>query len=186
MMLGAGRALVRVDPLTQADAIYVLGGSRADRWLEAVSLFQQGYAPRIVMSPGGREPGAVLLAARGIHIPNDADLGAAVMTDHLGIPKNAVIILDQPVDNTAAEAEAILDLATRERWSRLVVITSRSATRRAGYAFERVLPETITVIMRDTQFDDFNPTWWWRTRPSFRQTFYEFPKLVAYWMGLGA
>lgn len=186
MMLGAGRTLVRVDPLTRADAIYVLGGSRTDRWLEAVSLFEQGYAPRIVMSPGGREAGAERLAARGIRIPNDADIGAAVMTGQLGIPKDAVLVLTDPVDNTAAEADAILTVATREGWSRIIVITSRAATRRAAYAFERVLPETVTVIMRDTRFDDFNPTWWWRTRPWFRQTFYEFPKLVAYWLGLGA
>lgn len=186
MMFGAGRALVRVDPLTTADAIYVLGGSRTDRWLEAVSIFQQGYAPRIVMSPGGLDAGAQRLAARGIHVPNDADLGAAMMTEQLGIPKDAVLVLTTPVDNTAAEADAILRLAARERWTRIIVITSRSATRRAGYAFERVLPDSIAVVMRDTEFDTFNPTWWWRTRPGFRETFYEFPKLVAYWLGLRA
>lgn len=186
MMLGAGRTLVRIDPLTTADAIYVLGGSRSDRWLEAVALFEQGYAPRIVMSPGGRDAGTTLLATRGIHVPTDADLGAQVMTESLGIPKEAVIVLTQPVDNTAAEAEAILQMAVQQRWSRLIVITSRSATRRAGYAFERVLPDSVTVVMRDTRYDDFDAAWWWRSRPWFRQTFYEFPKLIAYWVGLGA
>ena len=68
-VLGAGRLLVRVDPIdpaTPADAIYVLGGSRSDRWLEAVELYKAGAARHIVMSRGGTEPAERLLAARGI------------------------------------------------------------------------------------------------------------------------
>ncbi len=188
-LLGAGRLLVRVDTLdsaSPADAIYVLGGSRVDRWLEAVELYQAGHAPRILLSRGGTEHGETLLAARGVSVPNSATTGRAIIIDHLGVPASAVEALTTPVDNTAHEAEDILERVRRDHWSHIIVITHRSATRRAGYAFERVLGDDVRITMRDTRFDDFDAAWWWRSRPSFRQTFFEFPKLVAYWLGLGA
>jgi uncharacterized SAM-binding protein YcdF (DUF218 family) len=188
-ILGAGRLLVRVDPVDPArpaDAIYVLGGSRSDRWLEAVELYRAGVGRHIVLSRGGTEPAERLLAERGISVPNDGDIGRGVMVTHLGIPDAAVDVLPEPVDNTAHEAEAILDRARREGWSHIIIITSSSATRRAGYAFERVLGDEVRVTVRDTRFDEYDPVWWWKTRSSFRQTFYEVPKLLAYWLGLGA
>ena len=186
---GAGRLLVRVDPVdpaAPADAIYVLGGSRVDRWLEAAELYNAGAARHIVLSRGGTEAGEVLLASRGISVPNGGDIGRGVMVQHLGIPTTAVDVLPQPVDNTAQEAEAILERARRDGWTHIIVITASSATRRAGYAFNRVLGDGIRVTMRHTRFDEYDPVWWWRSRVSFRQTFYEVPKLFAYWLGLGA
>lgn len=186
---GAGRLLVRVDPIdpaSPADVIYVLGGSRVDRWLEAVELYNAGAARHIILSRGGTEAGEVLLASRGIAVPNDADIGRGVMVQHLGVPATAVEVLPEPVDNTAHEADAILERARRQGWNHIIIITASSATRRAGYAFKRVLGDNIRVTVRQTRFDEYDPVWWWRSRVSFRQTFYEVPKLLAYWLGLGA
>jgi len=97
-----------------------------------------------------------------------------------------VDVLPEPVDNTAHEAHAILERARRQGWSHIIIITSSSATHRAGYAFQRVLGDEVRVTVRSTRFDTYDPVWWWQTRSSFRQTFYEVPKLLAYWLGLGA
>ncbi|MCC7185516.1 MAG: YdcF family protein [Acidobacteria bacterium] len=187
--IGAGRLLVRLDPIDTAqpaDAIFVLGGTRADRWLEAVELYNAGAARAIVLSRGGTEPAEQLLAARGIQVPNDGDIGRGLMIAHLGVPESAVSVLPVPVDNTAQEADAILAHARQHGWTHIIVITSSWATRRAGYAFHRTLGEEVRVTMRAPRFDTYDPVWWWQTRSSFRQTFYEVPKLLAYWLGLGA
>ncbi len=187
-MFGAGRVLVRVDPLpaSPVDAIFVLGGTPVDRWLQAVEIYRQVGAARILISGGHRDAGEDELAAQGIVVPSEADIGLMLMTTRLGVPASIVEVLPDAFDNTAHEAEGIVERASAEGWLSLVIITSRSATRRAGYAFERVLPDHVTVIVRDTRFDTYDPVWWWRTRLSFRQTFYEFPKVVAYWLGLSA
>jgi uncharacterized SAM-binding protein YcdF (DUF218 family) len=188
-LVGAGRLLVRADALDPAvlpaDAIYVLGGARVDRWLEAVDIYRAGGAPRIVLSRGGTEPGEAVLAAQGIIVPNDATIGRAIMVDQLDLPASAIEILLEPVDNTAHEAEAIRTRVERDHWDHIIVITGRSATRRAGYAFERVLGDQVRITMRSSRHDEYDPIWWWRSRVSFRQTFYEVPKLLAYWLGLG-
>ena len=65
----AGRFLARADPLQHADLIMVLGGARIERWLEAVDLYQAGWAPRLVISPGQTVPAEAELRARGVRYP---------------------------------------------------------------------------------------------------------------------
>jgi uncharacterized SAM-binding protein YcdF (DUF218 family) len=100
------------------------------------------------------------------------------------VPPTAITLLQDDVDNTAQEADAIRHLAGIEHWSRIVVLTDCATTRRAGYAFRRVLGPSVTVMSRCSRHDLYNPWRWWAARSTFRQTFYELPKLVAYWLGL--
>jgi len=95
-----------------------------------------------------------------------------------------VTVLPGIVDNTAQEADAIKPLATAGHWRKLIVITERPASRRAGYAFRRVLGPSVKVIVTSNRNEDYDPARWWRYRWSIRLTFYEAPKLLAYWCGL--
>lgn len=181
LVLFAGVIVDRQDPLAPADAIYVLGGTRITRALEASELFHAGLAPRIVISNGGWEPAMTELAARGIHVTTEAESAREVLVDHLGVPAAAVELLPGSLDNTAAEARDVTDRG----WTRLIVITDCATTRRAGYAFRRIMGPRVTVMARCARTDTYTPWTWWNSRGSARQTFYEFPKLVAYWIGLG-
>ena len=183
LFLSAGRLIVKVDPLHPADAIVVLGGSREVRTVEALRLYREGYAPRIVLSPGGHNSGADELEQLGIHVPNDAEAMRDVLT-RLGVPADAVVILPRDVDNTAQEAEVVEPLATSAHWSSLIVVTDRASTRRAGYTFRREFGGRLTIMATRPRDDRFDPSRWWTTRWSFRSTFYEVPKLLAYWLGL--
>lgn len=179
-----GRLVVSVDPIAHADAIYVLGGSRVDRALEALRLYREGYAPLIILSPGSRDPGEDELERQGVHIPGDAEILRDAFVTRLGLPAAAILILDRAVDNTAQEADAIKPLAERGHWTRLIVITDLPNTRRAGYAMRRVLGGQLAITVRYGRSGGYNPARWWARRQDFRATFYEAPKLLAYWMGL--
>ena len=65
----AGTYLVVQQPLEHADAIVVLAGPRAERWLEGVDLFRAGWAPRIVLSRGRIDNGEARLSAIGDPLP---------------------------------------------------------------------------------------------------------------------
>lgn len=183
-LLGLGRMVTREDPLEKADAVYVLGGSWVQRWLEASDLYREGYAPLIVISRGTVEEGERELQRRHVPFPSPGELGRDVMVNHLAIPASAVELMTTDVDNTAQEAAAIRDIVAARHWRRIIVITDRASTRRAGFAMRRVLGSGVDVIMRGPRLDDFAPSAWWKTRASFRTVFYEAPKLLAYWMGL--
>jgi len=183
-LVGAGRLVTQEDPLQKADAIYVLGGSWVERWLEAADLYGEGFAPQIVISRGTVEGGERELARRGIAVAGPAESGRRIMIDALKIPSTAVEVLPTDVDNTAQEAEAIRGVIADRHWQRVIVITDRASTRRAGYAMRRVLGPSVDVVMRAPRLDQFPPNGWWRHRANFRTVFYELPKLIAYWFGL--
>ena len=55
----------------------------------------------------------------------------------------------------------------------------------AGVPARVLEPAGITVQVRGSRFDDFQPSRWWSDRGSIRWILMELPKLVAYRLGLG-
>jgi len=142
----AGRFFSAADPLQRGDAIVVLAGSRVDRWLEAVDLFKEGWAPRVVLSPGPVSTLEVKLRGEGLRLPREGDLARDAVLS-LGVPADAVTVMPGGVDNTAGEAAAL------RRWlppgsHRVIVVTSPYHLRRAGYAFRREFAGTGTDEQR--------------------------------------
>ncbi len=181
----AGRFLVYEDPLKHADAIFVLAGARAERWLEAVDLYHEGIAPRIVLSPGRLEPAEILLRSRHIAFPADAELARNAILQ-LHVPADSVLIAEGSLDNTAQEAAALHHLAAAQRWHTVVVVTSKYHSHRAAFALQREFDGSgVEIVMRTTRYDTSDPAHWWRHRPDVRYVISETGKLVAYRLGLG-
>lgn len=184
----AGRLVV--DPgamrdVEPADAIYVLSGTNAERWLEGYELWREKRAPVILLSAGSRDAGERELLRRGVHMPTGAEVARGVLVDQLGVPPEAVEIMPATVDNTAAEAGKLAKLAPARGWRRVVVVTSLAHTRRTRFAMERALEGTgVTVQVRGSRYDRFQPSGWWRRRDSMRWVLSELPKLAAYKLGL--
>jgi uncharacterized SAM-binding protein YcdF (DUF218 family) len=181
----AGRYLVVQQPLEHADAIVVLAGSRAERWLEGVDLFRAGWAPRIVLSRGRIEYAEARLHDMGIRFPEEADLVRDAMVQ-MKVPADAISMLPESLDNTAQEAAAARAMATASGWSRIIVVTSKYHSRRTAYAFAREFRNVpIAVLIRSSNYDTAAPDRWWTTRQDFRYVTSELQKLVAYRLGLG-
>lgn len=189
-VVSAGRMLVDPRALEQpepADVIFVLsGGLSADRWLEGYELWREKRAPLMLLSRGHADAGAMELRRRGIEVPDDAQVARDVMVHRMGVPAAAVEVLDPEVDNTAAEAEALRVMALARGWRRAIIVTSLPHTRRTALAMRRTLePAGISVQVRASRYDTFQPARWWRNRSSVRWILSELPKLVAYRLGLG-
>jgi uncharacterized SAM-binding protein YcdF (DUF218 family) len=180
----AGRFLVVEDPIRPADAIIVLGGIRGGRWLEALDLFEEKVAPRIVLSSDRSEGAEFESLKRGVQIPRTADHVRDAMI-RLGVPEDAVEVFRYHVDNTAQEADTARVLARERGWNHLLIITSKYHTRRARFAFERSFRASgVQISVRSTRYDPSAPRTWWMHRYDARWVFMELPKLLIYRMGL--
>lgn len=181
----AGAYLQHEDPLTHADALFVLAGSRLERALEAADLFQAGYAPVILMSPGREEPAEVAARARGMRFPREAEPVRDALAS-FGIPRAAILIGDGSVDNTAEEAAMLRAFALARHWRTVIVVTSKYHTRRTGLAMRHAVEGTgITIVVHASRYDPADPAHWWRHRRDLRFLMEEWPKLIAYRLGLG-
>jgi uncharacterized SAM-binding protein YcdF (DUF218 family) len=180
----AGRVMYHEDGLVKADAVFVLAGERINRWLEASDLVNEGWAPEIALGGGYRESLERRLLGRGISIPSEGEVARAALIQ-LGHPPDRVRILGY-TDNTSEEAQMLRREAVARRWSRVIVVTSKLHTRRAGIAMRREFAGTgVQVIMRASRYDDDDPAHYWRKRRTVRTMLSELPKLLAYWAGIG-
>lgn len=181
-----GSFLYSEDALRPADAIFVLGGSRMERPLEAADLYLKGLAPAIVLPEEAPDGGQLALEERGIPFPSGAELARDAL-GRVGVPREAVLIPDGTHNSTAAEAETLHELVLQRGWRRVIVVTSRMHTTRAGFAIRRELKGTdVAIIMRGSRYDGIDPGRWWRTRDGVRFAGSEWQKLIVYWLGLGA
>jgi len=184
--LHLGLFLADEDSLQAADAILVLSGTSISRALEGADLYLDGYAPRIVLTRDQPPIGVPALAEQGILFITGVTRAHGVLLQ-LGIPNDAIIIPERIHANTAAEAVTLTEMAARERWARVIVVSSRYHLRRAAFALRRELRGTdVEILMRRTRYEAFEPDGWWRRRTDIRAVVEELPRLVAYVMGLGA
>jgi uncharacterized SAM-binding protein YcdF (DUF218 family) len=178
-----GAWLVVADPLEKSDAIVVLGGTMYERPLEAIDLLNDGWAPRIYLFREIADWGEVELLKRGIPYTRSVDVQIDAMV-RLGVPRDAIHVLDQ-ANSTAEESTHVVRLVTRERYSRVIIVTSKQHTRRARLVMRRRLDGTgVQVIVRPSRYDLSPVDRWWSNRSTLRFTVFETQRLLGYWIGI--
>ena len=179
-----GAWLVVEDPLQKADAIIVLGGTMYDRPLESVDLYKAGWAPRVYLFREVADFGETQLMARGIPYLRTIDIQVEVLR-RLGVDPQAIHVLNE-AGSTAEEAGQVVELAAREKFARLIIITSKQHTRRARLVMTRRLDDLgVQVIMRASRYDQSDVDRWWANRSTLRFTVFETQRLFGYWVGIG-
>ena len=118
-----GTFLVVEDPLDKADAIFVLGGTRFERPLEAVDLFNEGWAPQILLFRVVKDFGEVELLKRGFAFPLESDVQSDALR-RMGVPADKVIVLGEK-DSTKDEALEIRDQVVAHNWKKIIVEAER-------------------------------------------------------------
>ncbi len=136
LLTAAGGQLIHADPLQRADAIVVLAPF-LDRVMEAADVYRQGYAPLVIVTRGSRDAGEQELIDRHILESSEDRKRRALVA--LGVPHDAVVILDPLVDSTADEARAFAEWATRHPIRRVIVVTSPLHTGRSRLTFIRAV-----------------------------------------------
>lgn len=178
-----GSWLVVEDPLAKSDAVIVLGGTMYERPLEAVDLYQEGWAPRIYLFRQIVDWGEAALIERQFAYTREVDLQVDVM-QRLGVDRASIGILEQ-ANSTADEADYVFDLASREKLRSVIIVTSKQHTRRARLVMRRRLePLGTSVIVRSSRYDRADVDRWWANRSTLRFTLFETQRLLGYWIGI--
>ncbi len=136
----------------KADAIVaVSGGNTSVRTAEAIRLFKNGWADKLIFSG----------AAQDANSPSNAlVMKQQAITE--GVPATDIII-DQSSRTTHQNAERTDDLIKDYNITRLIVVTSPYHQRRAGLEFKDIFGPTVTVINHPAKSDPDWPWYWWAT-----------------------
>lgn len=182
ILQAVGRFVVSTDVPQPADAIVVLSGSLPDRILEAVDLYKERFAPRILLVQERSRPGLAELERRGVRLPHAHDLNLEIATQ-LGVPRAALVLLDGPVNSTLSEADVIVEYLRREQLRSALIVTSKIHSYRAGVIYRWLVADEIDIRSTPSRHDPFDPDRWWLSRGYTRRLIFEYQKLVVFWLG---
>ncbi len=154
-----GKWLVVEDPLVHADVIVVLSGRLPERAVEAARVYKAGYAEQVWISPPV-SPVDDLKALNISYLGEDFYNEKVLMA--LGVPPDAIRILDHPDANTEAEVRQIAeDLRTLDFHS-VIIVTSKAHTRRVRTIWRKLVGSEPRMMVRYANDDTYDGAHWWR------------------------
>jgi uncharacterized SAM-binding protein YcdF (DUF218 family) len=140
LIIISGPLLVTQDNLQNVDAIVVIGGDhKPDRVKRAVELYQQGYAPVVIISAGTQ------VLKGGVTLPE-----AIVMRNQalgLGLPEQ-VIVLEQESQSTLQNAIYTKTICQTHGIRSIILVTSVYHSRRAQRIFQDIMGKDILLVVQ--------------------------------------
>lgn len=164
-LVGIGAFLIVADPIEPVDAVVVLSGGAGERLALAIEMHERGIAPNLVITDTDRASNARLRA--------EAIDG--------GFPREAVYITDLPVDSTYEEALAVMDLASANGWTRVMVVTDPYHSFRTRFIFRRELSGSgLAVLVRPVEGHWFRSADWFLSKEGWQFVILEIAKFFNY------
>lgn len=177
----AARFLIVKADLTSADAIVVLSGpgtyiERAD-W--AAKLYHERRAPLVVLSNEGLLSGWSATDERNLYF---YELAARRLQQRGVAPQNIQVVSDIGA-GTYQESVRLCDYAARQKFNRILVVTSAYHSRRALWSMQRACKGKPIQIGLDGPAPGWQtpaPASWWLHKSGWRFVAAEYVKMIYY------
>ena len=152
--------------------VAVSGGDTVNRAGEAITLYQNGWAEKIVFS------GAALDTSG----PSNAAVMAA-QAEQSGVPVSAIYI-DENSETTAENATNSMKIFDENQITSVIVVTSAYHQRRAGLEFSKRSGGDMTIRNHPVNGDNqWSPNWWWATPIGWFLAVSELSKIIIFYSG---
>jgi len=150
--------LISNDDLKQSDIILVLSGGSGERIEEAVKLYNEGYAPLILVS-SIPFPDKTFFAE---DYKNRTSWGALMTSFAIrkGVPESSIIKYKSDSESTIDEARLITLYLKDKGYKSLILVTSDFHSRRAGIVFRRYADINGLRLIVHPAPDVFKKEWW--------------------------
>jgi uncharacterized SAM-binding protein YcdF (DUF218 family) len=167
VLFGIGYYLSPQSQLQKSDAIVAIsGGETQERALEAIKLYQQGWAPVIIFSGAAADSSG----------PSNAK-AMAIQAEQAGVPASD-ILLDKTSENTEQNATNVASIIHEEGYTSIILVTSPYHQRRADIVFRRALGPNVTILDHSAVDTGWRRSDWWATSASRQLTFAELSKVI--------
>lgn len=160
-----GQYLSPADNLSRADAIVVVSGD-SDRMKQAIDLYKQGYASRLILSGAAKDG-----------FPSNA-LAMHIEASQSGIPNEAVI-LEEKANNTYENALYTKEIVLSQGMKNIILVTSPYHQRRVYETFKNVFKgSNIQLQNSPSIYSSWKPNDWWNTERESHLTQEEILKMI--------
>ncbi|HSX47933.1 MAG TPA: YdcF family protein [Candidatus Nanoarchaeia archaeon] len=167
VLFGIGYILSPQNSLQKSDAIVAIsGGETTSRALEAIKLYKQGWAPKLIFSGAASDPNG----------PSNA-LVMKRLAIQQGVQSGDVLI-DEASTNTLENAADVAYIVKTHGYKKIILVTSPYHQRRASTAFHVALGNDVTILNHSTIDQTWRRNHWWATEYSRALTWSELKKTL--------
>ena len=171
VLRAAGAYLIVASNLEAANAIVVLSGGEETRMTEALRLYNEEYANKIILT----ETGQKLEDYKQLY---SFDMRIVLLSN--GVPSGNILVTEKIVSNTRDEALAVKKLMTSQQMVSAIIVTDPYHTRRAYGVFLDVFKDSgIKLMIHPTSNSWYNSRTWFLKAEGWRFTVLEYLKLIA-------
>ena len=185
VLRATGQALVVDDPRERADAIIVVAGSTPSREEAAAGLYRAGWAPRVLISRQfvpGRVQRLIDMGVRRLDFQGES----LAALERYGVPRDAIVTLDQPAEITETELRAVAAAARDRGWRRVILVTSPFHTRRVQVIWRRESGGAIEGRLATAPDECVAGDPWWRRRRCSEAVLHEYLGLLALYLHISS
>ena len=152
------------------------------RLVEAADLFRKGLAQKVVIN-GNRKTDVLRgLEKRGFKECCPWHEDRVRILKILGVPRKDILTVSaEDAYDTVSEAEAVGRELVREGFRRVIISTSKSHTRRAGYIWTAMFGNRLSICTVAAKTDPYDPKGWWKQGRQIRWVLAEYGAWVYYW-----
>lgn len=165
-VLGLGWFLAPSDKLEKSDAIVVVSGGDTQKRTEAgIRLYEDGWAPKLVMAGAAADGGT----------SNAAVMRRQAIAE--GVPADDILVEERSTTTAenAALLKPVLDAAGVRR---MIVVTSPYHARRVKVNFEKAFGQDYEVLIRPAFDTKWAKSSWWRSADTIALSVDEFGKTL--------
>ena len=179
-----GQWLVLDEKPNISDAVVVLntGAEYYPRMIEAGDLYNSGYARKVVIN-GNRKTDVLRgLEARGFKACCPWYEDRVRILEILGVPRRDIVFISaEDVYDTVSEARTVGGKLIGGGYRNILITTSQSHTRRAGFIWKTMFKDQLIVRTVAAKTDPYDPSGWWRQGRQIRWVLAEYGAWVYYW-----
>jgi uncharacterized SAM-binding protein YcdF (DUF218 family) len=178
-------SLLLVDELPMpSDAVVILntGVEFYPRLIQAAEIYHQGLVQKVVFNGNRKTDTLRELEAKGFTrcCPWYSD-SVRILT-MLGVPQEDIIwISAEDAYDTVSEAATVGHELLRFEFSKIIITTSKSHTRRARFIWKNMYANQLTVRMVSAKSDPYDPQSWWKDGRQIRWVLAEYGAWIYYW-----
>lgn len=178
----AGKWLVMDKMPAHGDVMVLLMGNFPERVMEAVDLYNEGRAGRIIIVQEGMGP-YELLESRGADILSTTEQ-ARNSAVALGIPEDSITILPGDARSTMNEAVIISKyLVGKPEIDTIILVSSPSHMRRASMIFQSAFKTKgipVYTGCSPSRYSGFQPEKWWLRKEDIQAVLSELMKIGSF------
>ncbi len=167
VFFGLGFYLSPQSNLVKSDVIVAIsGGETKSRTLEAVRLYKDGWAPKLIFSGAALDPNSVSNAK-----------AMQIIAEQEGV-SSADISIEENSANTFQNAQGVAKIVNDREWKRIILVTSPYHQRRASIVFGRAMGPNVAILNHSTTDQTWRRSHWWATPFSQQLTISELQKTL--------